>query len=96
MRDILKETPISFVAGIMNVPPQDIEDTIGSFASGIYFNVFWTDDDDFLREVAHVTKLNSIRSDSAVAERWGLREKELDNYVLSPSFLTTIGKFKDS
>ncbi len=80
----------------MKVPPQDIEDTIGSFASGIYFNEFWTDDDDFLRKVAHVTKTNSIRSDSAVAERWGLREKELDNYVLFPSFLATIGKFKDS
>ena len=82
----------SFVAGIMNVQPQDIEDTIGGFA---HCNVFWTDDYDLLGKVTDVPTL-TIRSDSAVAERWGIGEQELNNYVLYPSFIVTRGKFKDS
>jgi len=38
----------------------------------------------------------TIRSDSAVAERWGIGEQELNNYVLYPSFIVTRGEFKDS
>ena len=44
----------------MNVPPQDIEDTIGGFA---HCNVFWTDDYDLLGKVMDVPTL-TIRSDS--------------------------------
>ncbi len=40
--------------------------------------------------------MNPPGPDSAVAERWGLREDGLDNHVLYPSFIVTIGKFKDS
>ncbi len=92
VRELLEELPVSFVAGIMNVQPQDIEDTIGGFA---YCKVFWTDDYDFLCKVADVPTL-TIRSDFAVAERWGIGEQELNNYVLYPSFIVTRGKFKDS
>ncbi len=77
---------------IMNVPPRDIEDTIGGFA---HCNVFWTDDYDLLGKVMDVPTL-TIRSDSAVAERWGIGEQELNNYVVYPSFIVTRGKFKDS
>ncbi len=76
----------------MNVQPQDIEDTIGGFA---HRNVFWTDDYDLLGKVMDVPTL-TIRSDSAVAERWGIGEQELNNYVLYPSFIVTRGEFKDS
>ena len=76
----------------MNVPPQDIEDTIGGFA---HCNVFWTDDHGISSKVTDARAL-TVRSDSAVAERWGIGEQELNNYVLCPSFIVTRGKFKDS
>ena len=96
VRELLAEFPVSFVGGIMNVPAHDIEAIFGHCASGIYFNVFRHEGES--EEVASDTKRNlmQMHPDSAVAERWGLREQELDNYVLFPSFLTTIGKFKDS
>ena len=90
--DVLQDMPVSFVAGIMNVRPQDIENTLGGFA---HCNVFWTDDCGILSKVTDVPAL-TVRSDSAVAERWGIREQELNNYVLYPSFSVTRGKFKDS
>ncbi len=94
VRECLNEFPISLVGGIMNVPAHDIEATFGLYASGIYFNAFRKKVAN--AEVARDTKENSRHTDSAVAERWGLREYELDNYVLHPSFIVTIGKFKDS
>ena len=96
VRGFLEEFPVSFVGGIMNVPAHDIEATFGHCASGIYFNVFRHEGES--EEVASDTKRRSmhLHPDSAVAERWGLREDELDNHVLYPSFFVTIGKFKDS
>ena len=76
----------------MNVRPQDIENTLGGFA---HCNVFWTDDCGIWSKVTDVPAL-TVRSDSAVAERWGIEEQELNNYVLYPSFIVTRGKFKDS
>ena len=96
VRGFLEEFPVSFVGGIMNVPAHDIEATFGHCASGIYFNVFRHEVAS--AEVASDNKRNSMQMhpDSAVAERWGLREDELDNHVLYPPFIVTIGKFKDS
>ena len=56
---------------------------------------FWTDDHGILSKVTDVPAL-TVRSDSAVAERWGIGEQELNNYVLYPSFIVTRGEFKDS
>ncbi len=96
VRGFLEEFPFSFVGGIMNVPAHDIEATFGHCASGICFNVFRREV--AIAEVASDTKRHSMQMhpDSAVAERWGLREDGLDNHVLYPSFIVTIGKFKDS
>ncbi len=94
VRGFLEEFSVSFVGGIMNVPAHDIEATFGHCASGI--NVFRHECES--EEVASDTKRRSmhLHPDSAVAERWGLREDGLDNHVLYPSFFVTIGKFKDS
>ena len=94
VRELLAEFPVSSVGGFMNVPAHDIEATFGHYASGIYFNVFRHEVAS--AEVASDTKRNSMQMhpDSAVAERWGLREDELDNHVLYPSFIVTIGKFR--
>ncbi len=92
VREVLRNKQVSFVAGIMNVRPQDIETTTGGFA---HCNVFRTDDDGILRKVTDAPAL-TVRPDSAVAEHWWLEEHVLNNYVFYPSFIVSRGNFKDS
>ena len=90
--EVLRKKQVSFVAGIMNVRPQDIENTIGGF---VHCNVFWTDDHGILSKVTDARTL-TVRSDSAVAECWWIEEQDLNNYVFYPSFIVSRGNFKDS